>query len=78
MRPLVGLDPAHAMLFEGAAAVGEDARALQEGMNDERLEHVQLEVSRGAAEVHRHIVAHHLRAHHGERLGLGRDSPFRA
>src|ERR1043166_2523299 len=27
--PLFRLDPAHAMLFEGAAAVGEDAAALQ-------------------------------------------------
>ena len=47
---LVRLDAARAMLLERAAAVGEQPRALQEGMDDHRLVDVELEVARGAAD----------------------------
>src|SRR5688500_20142165 len=56
----VGLDAARAMLLEGARTVAQQPRALQEGMDDQRLVHVELEVPRCSAEVERRIVAQNL------------------
>ena len=41
-------------------------------VDDDRLEDVQLEVPRGAADADRDVVAHHLRAHHRHRFRLRR------
>ena len=68
MRCAVGLDADRAVLAEAVAAVGDQPRALQEVVGDERLEHVELEVAARAADVDGHVVAHDLRAEHGHRL----------
>ena len=60
------------MLFERPAAVGEQPRALQERVDDERLVNVEFEMAGCAAKVHRHVVRHRLRAEHGKCLGLRR------
>src|SRR5262249_45693002 len=57
---------------ERRARVGEQPRRAEHVVDDERLEDVELEVAGGAADPHRHVVAHHLGAHHRERLALGR------
>ena len=53
-------------------AVGEQTDALQNVMGDQRLEHVELEVAKRAADADGHVVAHDLRAEHGQRLALRR------
>jgi len=43
---------------------------VEDVADDQRLEHIQLEVAIGAANSHGNVVAHHLCAHHGDRLAL--------
>ena len=69
---LVGFDAGHAAVGEGAGAVGDQADRLQHVVDDHRLEHVQLEMALAAGHGDGGVVAHHLGAHHGQRLGLGR------
>nr|GEU28044.1 chaperone protein DnaJ A6, chloroplastic [Tanacetum cinerariifolium] len=69
--PKVGLDPVDAMLLEAAHAVGQQARALQEVVGDQRLVHIELEVARRATHGDRHVVAEYLAAQHGHRFALG-------
>src|SRR5882762_4423182 len=58
------------MFAEALGPVGQQPHALEEIVDDERLEHVQLEISRGTADIDRDVVAEHLRAQHRHRLGL--------
>lgn len=69
---LVGLQTGDEVLFKGAHAVGEDARAVQEVADDERLVDVELELTVHAANGGGDVVAHDLGAHHGQGLALGR------
>src|SRR5688572_31509797 len=55
------------VLGERARRVPEEPHGSQEVVRDERLVDVQLEVPRRAPDPHRHVVAHDLRAHHGDR-----------
>src|SRR5258705_6735453 len=64
------LDAGSAVLVEARGAVGEQPYALQEIVDDEGLEYVQLEMSRGTADIDRNVVAQHLRAQHGHRFRL--------
>ncbi len=68
-RP-VGLDAARQMMIEAVHRIGQQPQALQHVVRDQRLEHIELEVAGSPADIDRHIVAEHLRAHHGERLAL--------
>src|SRR5258706_4400781 len=68
----VRFDAARAVLLEAARTVGQQANALQQVVDDHRLEHVQLEVARRTGQVDRHVVAEHLAAQHRQRFALGR------
>ena len=68
----IGFDAQRAVVVEARGAVGEQTHALQEIVDDHRLEHVEFEISHRAANVDRHVVAEYLAAEHGQRLGLGR------
>ena len=59
-----------AVLLEHDARVGEQANTLVEIIDNKRLEDVQLEIARCAADVDCHVVAHHLRCHHCHCLAL--------
>ena len=61
----VGFDANGAVVVERAAGVGDEADGLQKVVDHHRLEHVELEVARGAADVDGGVVADHLRGHHG-------------
>ena len=50
MRSRFGLDAARAVFVEARHAVGEQPHALQHVVDDERPEHVELEVARRAAD----------------------------
>src|ERR1017187_3850726 len=68
----IGLYANRALIVEIDAAVGKQARAMQEIANHQRTEHIELEVARRAAQVDRNVVAEHLAAQHGQRLRLRR------
>ena len=68
----VGLNALGAVVVEAAHAVGQQANTLQKVVSHQWPEHVEFEVARGAADADGHIVAHHLRAQHGQRLALRR------
>ena len=60
----VRFDADGAVLAEAVAAVRDQPRALQEVVRKQRLEHVELEVAAGAAEVHGHTsLSRTTRAH---------------
>ena len=61
-----------AVVVEAGHAVGQQARALHEGMGDQRAEDVQFEIPRSATEVDGHVIAEDLAAGHGQGLALGR------
>ncbi len=54
------------------ARVGQQRAALEHVVDDDRLEHVELEVPARAGEADRGVVAHHVHADHRHRLGLRR------
>ena len=69
---VVGLDAARAVCIEARHAVGEEPDALQHVVDDERPVHIELEITRRAADVDRDIVAEYLGAQHRQRLALRR------
>ncbi len=48
------------MVVETADAVGQQPNRLQKVVRNQRPEHIELEIARGAAEVDGHVVARHL------------------
>ena len=62
MRSRLGSMPRAQCSSKLGAPSAEQARALQEIVDDQRLEDVELEVARGAADVDGDVVAHHLRS----------------
>ena len=66
------LDPANTMDVEAAYPVGQQADTLQHIMDNQRLEHVEFEVTRGATDTDGHIVPHDLSAQHRQCLALRR------
>ena len=62
----------NAELAEVPGRVGEQGDGVEDVVDDERAEHVQLKVPAHSTNVDGHIIPHHLRAHHRQRLALGR------
>lgn len=69
---LVGLQAVHQVLLETLHAIGQDARAVQQAVDQERLEDVEFELAVHATDSSGNVVTHHLRADHGQGLALGR------
>lgn len=69
---LVSREAVHQVLLKRPHAVRQQTNRVQEVADDQRLVHVQFELAVHAADGGRHVVAHHLRAHHRQGLGLGR------
>ena len=69
---LVRLDADDAVVGERRRGVADQRHRLQHVVGDHRLVDVELEMPLAAGEADRGVVAHHLRAGHGQRLGLGR------
>ena len=60
-RLAVRLDADDAVLAEAVAGVGEQIDALEEIVDEHRLEHVELEVPARAGDADADVVAHHVR-----------------
>ncbi len=74
---MVGLNAPCAMLIEAGHAISQQTNTLHKIVNDERLEHIEFEVSGCASDIDGHIVAKHLTAQHGQRIALRRvDLPW--
>ena len=69
---LVRLDAGDEVRLEAAHAVAEDAHAVQQVADQHGLEHVELELAVHARDRDRRVVAHDLRADHGQGLALRR------
>ena len=69
---VIGLDATRTVRIEACHAVGEKPDALQHVVNDERPVHIELEITRRAADVDRDVVAEYLGAQHRQRLALRR------
>ena len=73
---LVRLDPLDQVLLKAAHPVAQDPHAVQQVADQHGLEDVELELAVHARDRHRRVVAHDLRAHHGDGLALrGVDLP---
>jgi hypothetical protein len=69
---LVSLHTVDKVLPEAVHAIGEDAHAVQQVVDQRRLEDVELKLAVHAADGRRDMVAHHLAADHGQGLALRR------
>jgi len=58
----VGRDPVHAPHPQVLARVGQEAHRLEQGLRDDRLHDVELQLSRLGSHRDSHVVAHHLEA----------------
>src|SRR5262245_56289634 len=67
-----GLHPFDAVFAEALTRIREELDALEDVVNDHRLDDVELEMSTRPRNTNRNVVAHHVRRHHRERLGLRR------
>lgn len=67
----VGLQAAQAVLAEVVAAIGQQLHGLQEVEHDDRLEHVELQLSLAGGDADRQVVAQNLAGQHRQRLALG-------
>ena len=68
---LIGLDAHHQVALKGAHPVREQAHAVQQVADEERLEDVEFELAGEAADGGGHVVAHDLGGEHGEGFALG-------
>ncbi|KAF5029003.1 hypothetical protein DSECCO2_653140 [anaerobic digester metagenome] len=59
------------MVRERAAPVRQQAHGREHVVDDQRLEHVQLEVALRPGHAHGHVQPHDLHGHHGQGLALG-------
>ena len=67
----VGGDAGDAVLVEGTQRIRQQARRLQEVVNQHRHEYVQFKVALRRGEADRGVVAHHLHRNHGHGFALG-------
>lgn len=67
----VGNDAFHAVQVEGLAGVTKQSDGVQHILDDQGLEHVQLEVTVAATDSHGDVVAYYLGAAHSDGLALG-------
>ncbi|SSM34304.1 Uncharacterised protein [Klebsiella pneumoniae] len=59
------------MLVKARHTVRQQTHRLQEVVDDHRAIDVKLKVAGSTADIHRHVVAHHLAADHGQSFALG-------
>jgi len=67
---VVHRDTADAVLGERRTHVPEKSGGLQDGMDDDRLEYVQFELTAAAGHTDCYVVTHHLGCYHRHRLTL--------
>ena len=67
----VGANPGDAAIGEGIRSIGQEPDRLEHGIDDDRLKHVELEMTLARGDSDSGLIAEHAAAHHGQRLDPG-------